>query len=153
MPGVLQLGKALLKRGGGRPSSTTSIQGRKAAQTRTATPRCDPDSTTRERARELRDTNREWPFLDPPNTAVITNVRILDREDWVHYVTHDEEDGAWQFHPSRGQAAMKEAAVVSLKRMAELDPRIEELADLPVGWHAWPERASAPWMRAPNRAS
>ena len=43
----------------------------------------------------------KWPFLDPPNTAVFTSVRILDDEDWVHYVTHDQEDGARQFHPLR----------------------------------------------------
>ncbi len=76
----------------------------------------------------------DWAFLDPPNTAVITNVRILDGTAWVHYVTHDEDDGAWQFHPASGQATMKEAAVTSLKRIVEIDPRIEELADLPLGW-------------------
>ncbi len=28
-----------------------------------------------ERAKELNDANRDWPFLDPPNTAVIGSVR------------------------------------------------------------------------------
>jgi hypothetical protein len=90
--------------------------------------------------------------MDPPNTAVITNTRLLDGEDWLHHVTHDEEDGAWQFHPSQGQASMKEAAVVGLKRIFELEPRISELADLPTGWHAWRDSKDSPWLRAPNRA-
>jgi hypothetical protein len=101
----------------------------------------------------LNSANRHWPFLDPPNTAVITNVRILDGQDWVHYVSHDEEDGAWQFHPSRGQATMKEATVVSLRRILELEPRIEELADLRPGWYAWRDSEGAPWQRAPKNAS
>lgn len=100
----------------------------------------------------MNDANRKWPFLDPPNTAVLTNVRILDEHAWVHYVTHDEEDGTWQFHPPGGQASMKEAAVVSLDHMLKLDPRIEELADLPLGWHAWRDDENAPWTRATKHA-
>ena len=83
---------------------------------------------------------------------MITNVRILDGEDWIHFVTHDEEDGAWQFLPSRGQASMEEAAVVGLKRMVEIDPRINELADLPLGWHAWRGNKNDPWTRSPKNA-
>lgn len=79
-------------------------------------------------------------------------MRILDDDDWVHYVTHDDEDGAWQFHPSRGPATMKEAAVVSLKHMLTIEPRIEELADLPLGWYAWRDSTSEPWTRAPKNA-
>jgi hypothetical protein len=98
----------------------------------------------------LNDVNRDWPFLDPPNTAVFTSVRILDDEDWVHYVTHDEEDGTWQFLPSHGPANMQEAAVFGLIRMVEMEPRLEELADLLLGWRAWRESRDAPWMREPK---
>ena len=101
----------------------------------------------------MTDTNQQWPFLDPPNTAVTTNVRILDEEDWVHYVTHDAEDGAWQFPPFHGPASMKEAAVVSLQHMLRIEPRLEELADLPLGWHAWRDSKSATWNRAPKKES
>ena len=75
-------------------------------------------------------------------------MRILDEEDWVHYVTHDLDDGAWQFHPLSGPASVQEAAVVSLERMLDIEPRIEELADLPLGWHAWRDNQNAPWSRA-----
>jgi hypothetical protein len=97
-------------------------------------------------------TDGKWPFMDPPNTAVFTSVRILDEKDWVHYVTHDEEDGAWQFHPFGGPTTMKEAAVISLEHMLRIDPRIEELADLPLGWQAWRDSKSASWTRAPKVA-
>ncbi len=93
----------------------------------------------------------KWPFLDPPNTAVFTTVPILDNGAWVHYVTHDLEDGAWQFHHQQtGARSVKDAAVVSLKRMLVLEPRIEELADLPLGWHASRDDEHAPWRRAPK---
>jgi hypothetical protein len=44
---------------------------------------------------------------------------------------------------------MNEAAVVGLKRMVDIEPRLEELADLPLGWHAWRESKEAPWTRTP----
>ena len=104
------------------------------------------------RANELCNPSRPWPFLDPPNTAVFTTVRILDGEDWVHYVTHDQEDGAWQFHPYSGPTKEPEAAVVGLGHMLRIEPRIEELADLPRGWCAWRESKSGPWTRAAKSA-
>lgn len=100
----------------------------------------------------MNDTSRNWPFLDPRNTAVFASVRILDEKDWVHYVTHDLEDGAWQFHPYGGPTNQKESAVVSLEHMLRIEPRIEELADLPLGWHAWRDDEDAPWTREPKRA-
>lgn len=89
-----------------------------------------------------------WPFLDPPNVAVIASVRLLEGKDWVHYVTHDEDDGAWQFHPFSGPTTEAEAAVVSLAEMLRLEPRIRELADLPTGWHAWRDKQEGQWFRS-----
>jgi hypothetical protein len=38
-----------------------------------------------------------WPFHDSPNVAVITLVQIIEQGHPVLYVTHDDDDGAWQF--------------------------------------------------------
>ncbi len=54
-----------------------------------------------------------------------------------------------------GEAASKAAraaVVVSLERMLAIEPRIEELADLPLGWRAWRDSENAPWERAPKQA-
>jgi hypothetical protein len=99
----------------------------------------------------MTNTNHEWPFLDPPNTAVFTSSSVMDNRDWVHYVTHDEEDGAWQFHPSSGPLTEGETIVVGLKRVMAIEPKIRELADLPLGWHAWRESRTAPWQTGPRR--
>lgn len=94
---------------------------------------------------------RQWPFADPPNVLVFTTVSIADCQTWVHYVTHDEEDGAWQFHPvSNSPPSESDAAVISLAHMLKIEPRIAELADLPTGWHAWRDTPEAPWQRAPR---
>jgi hypothetical protein len=89
-----------------------------------------------------------WPFADPPNVAVFTSRRILDGADWIHYVTHDEDDGAWQFHPSAGPTTEEEAAVVALKTIVDHDPSIAALADLPIGWHAWRTGREGAWQRS-----
>ena len=39
-----------------------------------------------------------WPFDDPRNVAVFTSRFVVEEEHPIFYVTHDLEDGAWQFH-------------------------------------------------------
>jgi len=62
-------------------------------------------------------------------------------------VTHNEEDGAWQFLPREGAGDVKDAALVSLREMIERDRTLAELADLPVGWRALRESPASPWLR------
>jgi hypothetical protein len=82
-----------------------------------------------------------WPFADPPNLAVIVDRKILRGEAWIAYVSHDAEDGAWQFHTDDpGPPNESDAAVVSLRKMLEL-------GDLPPGWHAWRESPVSAWRR------
>src|SRR5256885_148259 len=91
----------------------------------------------------------EWKFNDPPNVAVIANRKIAEKADWIAYVSHDAEDGAWQFHNSEpGPAKESEGVVVSLRDILQIDPTTAELADLPPGWHAWRESKSSAWQRA-----
>ena len=87
-----------------------------------------------------------WPFSDPPNVAVFTSKKIMDHGDWIERATHDEDDGAWQFHPQSGTTE-SEALVVSLKSITEMDPSVLSLADLPLGWCAWRKAKNEPWHR------
>jgi hypothetical protein len=90
----------------------------------------------------------EWPFEDPRNTAAITTRQVLETGAPVLRVTHDAEDGGWQFlcgttdDPADGR-------VVGLGCMCDRDATLLELADLPEGWCAWRERPGALWWRAP----
>lgn len=94
-----------------------------------------------------------WPFDDPKNVAVFTDKSVIDGTAWVADVYHDEDDGAWQFHPKGGTANEENARIVGLETMACLHPSILGLADLPLGWRAWREHPTAPWQRAPQTTS
>lgn len=94
---------------------------------------------------------KNWPFLDSREVAVFSSKRIVFEGDWIYYVTHDEDDGAWQFHPNSGVTPEYEATVVSLGTMVDLDDSLRQLFDLPLGWHAWRESPAADWKRAPRR--
>lgn len=92
---------------------------------------------------------KAWPFKDPPNVAVIANRKIFTDGGWIAYVSHDEDDGGWQFHISEaGPPKEADAFVVGLNEIVELDESVMELADLPLGWHAWRDSKTSPWQRS-----
>ncbi|QJP72919.1 hypothetical protein [Burkholderia glumae] len=95
---------------------------------------------------------KKWPFPDPQNVAVIADKRIVSRQDWIAYVSHDRDDGMWQFHTNRTEPlGENDASVVSLKNIADLDPSVLELASLPIGWHAWRASTDSGWQIAETR--
>jgi hypothetical protein len=95
----------------------------------------------------VRTVNAEWAFDDPPNVAVFTRRSIISGESWIQFVSHDENDGAWQFHPPDAGGAEEDAAVVSLRTITQLDPSVLGLADLPLGWRAWRTDRDSAWQR------
>jgi predicted adenylyl cyclase CyaB len=88
-----------------------------------------------------------WPFEEPEGTEVITLERILRGASSVLLVTHDEDDGAWQFLDGE-HVFEDDGAVVCLGEMVQFDPSLGELGDLAVGWYAWREEPGRPWRRA-----
>ena len=90
-----------------------------------------------------------WPFDEPQNLAVISNGKVIFGGEWIALVSHDEDDGGWQFL-SHKTSPLKEgdAVIVSLRKILRLDPSIAELADLPPGWRAWRRSKDSPWQRA-----
>ena len=96
----------------------------------------------------MNTTDTDWPFSDDRNLAVFTSKKIVHEGDWIYYVTHDEDDGAWQFHPHSGPTPENEAAVVSLESLVKLDGSLRQLSDLPRGWHAWRQSPDAAWERS-----
>jgi hypothetical protein len=87
-----------------------------------------------------------WPFDDPPNVAVFTSRHIVQDGKPVLLVSHDNEDGAWQFHYG-GAVANKDTMIVALAEVLKLHPDIAELSDLPCGWRARREAPGKPWIR------
>jgi hypothetical protein len=87
-----------------------------------------------------------WPFDDSPSRAVITLKRILQAEQPIRYVSHDADDGGWQFLDG-GDVHDEDATLVGLGTILRFDPIVGELADLPLGWYAWRSTVDEPWQR------
>jgi hypothetical protein len=85
-------------------------------------------------------------ILVPGNLAVLTTESIIHGGQPILFVTHDEDDGGWQFHDGY-EPKEEDAMVVSIRQILHLDPSLNELADLPLGWQAWREAPGDPWQR------
>ena len=88
----------------------------------------------------------DWPFSDARNTAVFTTRDVLERGRPILRVTHDDDDGSWQFHCGETVSAV-DAMIIGLGEMVAHDPTIQELADLPTGWIATRETNAHDWVR------
>jgi hypothetical protein len=96
--------------------------------------------------------NSTWRFPDPRDTEVITLERILSGESFVLLVTHDADDGTWQFLD--GDHVLEEDGVmVRLGEIIQIDPSLNDLAELPAGWYAWRLTPSDDWRRAKGEPS
>ena len=74
----------------------------------------------------------EWKFNESRNTMIITQRQILTGEAYVLHVSHDIEDGMWQFLDG-STCDMENAIIISLEEMFQVDNTIMNLADLPLG--------------------
>jgi len=87
-----------------------------------------------------------WPFNDPKNVAVITTKKVLDKTKSILYVSHDEDDGMWQFHDG-GIVSEEDGRIITLEEATIIDSSIIELADLPLGWIAEREDIKEKWNK------
>ena len=90
-------------------------------------------------------------FTDPDDLACFTTRHVLDGEHPIRLVTHDEDDGGWQFLPGI-DVVEADARIVGLGNVVKLDPTLLEVADLPLGGRAWRDGPGAPWTRGHDGA-
>jgi hypothetical protein len=88
----------------------------------------------------------DWPFDGPPDVATITTIKVLYENHPILLVTHEEEDGTWQFLCGATDDP-QDGRVVGLGTILKLDPGVAMLANLPYGWQAWRESPESPWQR------
>ena len=67
--------------------------------------------------------------------ATITCCHILENGEPILYVSHDEDDGMWQFLCGKAHET-DEAKLVSLKSVFDLDNSVGILKDMPCGYYA-----------------
>ena len=91
----------------------------------------------------------DWGFEDSPNVAVFTTTAVVKGGMPILRVTHDDDDGAWQFHTGQNVGA-GDAMIVALREIVKLDPSVMALADLPYGWIAVRDTVTSEWRRSPH---
>lgn len=89
---------------------------------------------------------KKWPFKDRQDVMTITTKSIALQGNPILYVTHDEEDGMWQFHDG-SEASEEDGMILSLKEIFDLDSSIGEISDLPCGWYTWRNSKNDLWKR------
>lgn len=78
--------------------------------------------------------SREEGFNEPLDTAVFTTKFVLEESKDITYVTHEVEDGAWQFFSIDDFLNYEQVAkVVGLGEIIEIDDSVPEIADMPEG--------------------
>ena len=88
---------------------------------------------------------KDWKFHQPRNTAVIADKFFAEGKETCVYVTHDAYDNGWQFLTANTNGDERRAVVLALSTVVELDPTLDELADLPPGWYATRQSEHESW--------
>lgn len=88
----------------------------------------------------------DWKFPDPPHTRVFLSQTVQDKKEKITYVSHDSDDGSWQF---LGDSMSEEGGPVisCFHHPIDDDPTLKELHDLPLGWYAVRDKPGDPWER------
>ncbi|WP_455853282.1 hypothetical protein [Pantoea endophytica] len=95
--------------------------------------------------------SKEWPFNDLPTSVAIVDKLIITDGNWISYVSHDSDDGVWQFHSYRSEPLnADDAMLLGLEEVYKIDSSIGLLADLPLGWCAWRAAENSLWMKSPQ---
>lgn len=86
-------------------------------------------------------------FKEADNTAVFTTSFVLNDKKEITMVTHDKEDGAWQFFSNDQFDNFEDVAkIVGLGEIIKIDNTLLELADLPEGFFAHRKFKGDKWV-------
>lgn len=85
-------------------------------------------------------------FKEQGNTMVITTKDIIARVKHILLVSHDFEDGMWEFLDSE-ELEENETCIVSLDEIIKLDGSLSALYDLPLGWIAYRNSIHDSWKK------
>jgi len=92
----------------------------------------------------------DWKFSDPPHTRVFLSEAVHSGVEPITYVSHDAEDGAWQFLGD-SMAGEGKPVISCFHHPVDNDPSLQDLADLPLGWYAVRTKRGEPWSRRQPR--
>ena len=85
-------------------------------------------------------------FSENDQIMVITTKSILYGYKPVLYVSHDDDDGIWQFLDGE-DVCEENAYIVSLSEILKIDDSLNSLYDLPRGYIAYRQAKGDKWKR------
>ncbi|OCX51844.1 hypothetical protein BEL04_17695 [Mucilaginibacter sp. PPCGB 2223] len=93
----------------------------------------------------------EKKFKEPLSTSVLTTKFVTDDNKDITYVTHNEDDGSWEFLSDDVFDDQKVIVrVIDLGQMLERDATLLDLADMPVGHYAVRDSRDDAWVISKN---
>lgn len=87
-------------------------------------------------------------FDEDPRLGVVTTAAVLAGAP-ILMVSHDEDDGGWQFLCGTTNAS-EDGRIVHLEEIVATDSTVTEVADLPLGWIAYRTAVGGEWKREPQ---
>src|SRR5271166_4980434 len=94
-----------------------------------------------------------WKFDVPPDSTVVTTSYVTQERMPIVYVSHahDPEEGIiWQCHCGNGDYDPSVLRLVRFDEILRLEPRVGELARLPVGYKATRAGTNDAWVVSPE---
>ena len=95
---------------------------------------------------QISEGSMNYGFNEKTNTMVITTKGILEKRKNILFISHDEDDGIWEFLDGV-DVKEEDAAIVSIFEIVEIDPSINLISDLPMGWVAYRNDIESDWVR------
>jgi len=74
-----------------------------------------------------------WPFDQERNAAAIASRQVMREGAVIRFVVHYSDDHSWAFLDSE-QSESSNWLVVGMGTVADKDPSLVQIADLPPGW-------------------
>jgi hypothetical protein len=88
---------------------------------------------------------------DPRDPVAITVPEVIAGKSDILLVIHDSGHGGWQFMDGQDVKGRK-AAVIPKDELLRIDPSLDGLKNLPVGWRARRASSKEAWVREKNPA-
>lgn len=105
----------------------------------------EQDKTSNETTQKEKEIT-SFKFKEKENTATFVCEHVFNRENPILFVAHDSEDSSWQFLCGSEGHDVSKVKVISLKQITEIDPTINELYEMSLGYGAKRETTKSKWI-------
>ena len=87
----------------------------------------------------------DFKFNETKNTACFVCNHVLEKKRPILFVSHDKEDGSWQFLCGENDHTDENIRIISLEEATILDSTLNDLYEMPEGIGAEREKVGMKW--------